>query len=58
MSESGPPPETRGDTAVGEVGTSLGTIDLYRLYNTVRYMYALILNIRCGYLSCNLASAT
>ena len=29
MSESGPPPDTRGDTAVGEVETSLGTIDLY-----------------------------
>ena len=39
MSESGPPPETRGDTAVVEVGTSLGSIDLYIIIYIAKVRY-------------------
>ena len=46
MSESGPPPETRGDTAVGEVGTPLGSIDLYRLY-IIQYISIVAILVWC-----------
>ena len=45
MSGSGPPPETRGDTALVEVGTSLDSI-IIDLYNYMQCIYVGLRNVR------------